>query len=595
MQGAATGGFRWIGGAVAAARFAVRLDRGRGLRAVYSTRVFRLFLIGFLLSVAAAAGPPELTSIARIGGAPGETFEAVVRGKNLAGAARLWSPSAGLTGEVVGVEAAEDKKGVDRLRVRLSLAADLELGAHDLRVITPHGLSNALRTLAHESPAFREQDEPHERAVDAQPIAAWPAAVHGRISEVGEVDFYSFRVEAGDELLFRTFSSPALDPGLEIYELTGSWFDPERPTRLAFADEPVEYPGEPVETVLRHRFERAGEYRLRVNGFWGHGGADHIYVVLIDRAPEKTPEWPPAAPTPLWTERDWRRPVRADRLDRLAARTIVEPPPAVARVDADAEIYALPAEPPEIAVPTLITGSIESPGDVDRFRFRVAEGDRLVFEIETPADSLPQFNPLLRIFDSDGVEALTNIWSRVNSNGNVSKQIYPKTEYVFPREGSFTLEIRDITVSYGGPRMEYAVLVRPWMPHLGEVTLSAERLNLVAGEAASLNVTIDQEEGYDGLAVVTLEGLPEGVVAVTGADVDPDSPPAFNEGKKERFTTKSQKTTFALLTADNAPVTAEPVTARVWVRPAVDGKLGGEILAGEVLVMVTSPPLTEAR
>jgi hypothetical protein len=38
-----------------------------------------------------------------------------------------------------------------------------------------------------------------------------------------------------------------------------------------------------------------------------------------------------------------------------------------------------------------------------------------------------------------------------------------------------------------------------------------------------------------------------------GAEVDPDSPPAFNEGKKERFTSKSQKATFVLLSDPQAP------------------------------------------
>ena len=43
-------------------------------------------------------------------------------------------------------------------------------------------------------------------------------------------------------------------------EVRRPWFDPERATRLAFADEPVEYPDEPTEAVLRYRFAKAGEY-----------------------------------------------------------------------------------------------------------------------------------------------------------------------------------------------------------------------------------------------------------------------------------------------------------------------------------------------
>ncbi|MCB1019911.1 MAG: hypothetical protein KDC27_08285 [Acidobacteria bacterium] len=551
-----------------------------------------LCALSICLSVAQAAEPvgaPELTSIAPLGGATGTSFEATIRGKNLDGAASLWSPAQGVTAEVISIESGTGAKDPDVLHVRLRFADGLSSGAHDLRVVTPGGLSNALRLLAHAAPAILEAGGSRDTPASAQRLESWPAVVHGLIAEIGEVDYYAFQVEAGDELLFRSFSSPALDAGLAIYQKTGSWFDPERATRLAVNDEPVEYPGEPTEAVLRYRFAEAGEYLLRVNGFWGYGGVDQIYAVLIDKAPAEDEPWPPPAPAPLWTERDWRRPLDADRMARLAARTVLTEAPADIQIlDADAEIYQLPAEPPTIEGPTLIRGAFEHPGDVDRVRFSAKEGDKLVFEITTPEKSLPEINPLLRVIDPDGNETLTNIWSRVNVNDNISKQIYPKTAYAFPRDGEFTLEIRDITATYGDRAMRYGVLVRPWVPHLGEAHVGPDRLNLVAGKADRVSVEIDQEEGYDGLAVFSIEGLPEGVEAVTGAEADPAKPPPFNEGKKERFVTESQKATFALLASPDAPLTREPVTARIYVRPAVQGALGEKILAKEILVMVVA-------
>jgi len=568
--------------------------------AVYSTQLFdeflmrslAVFLLATSVSMAAAdekPAPPQVTSVAPLGGTPGSSFEATVRGKNLKGTEALWSPSVGLTGEVLRLEPGAADKDPDQLRVRFRFAAELSAGAYDLRVITPRGLSNAVRLLVHQQPAVPEQAEPHESAREAQSLDAWPATVHGRIAEVGEVDFYAFYAKAGDEILFRTFSSKALDSGLAIYEPTGSWFDPDRPSRLAFADEPVEYPGQPTEAVLRRRFDKAGRYLVRVNGFWGYGGEEHVYALLIDLAPRNPVEWPPAPPAPLWEERGWKRRLEPDRMARLSARTILESPPAaITVIDAEAEPVRLPVEPPEIEGPTLITGVIERPGDIDRVRFSVEKGDELVFEVQTPEKSVPQLNPLLRVVDSDGIEVLTNIWSRVNVNDNISKQIYPKTQYVFRRSADLTLEIRDITVSAGGADMRYSVLVRPWIPHLGEAHVSVDRLNLVAGKTEKLSVVIDQEEGYEGLAVFSIEGLPAGVESVMGAEVDPVKPPPFNQGKKERFTTRSQKATFVFLTGVDAPLTPEPVTARIYVRPAVKDELGDKILAKEILVMVVS-------
>lgn len=550
---------------------------------------FSLVLIALPLAAVDKPAEPELDSIAPLGGAPGDTFEALVRGKSLGQATAVWSPTTGVSGEILSVEAGEKKKDRDLLRLRLKLSGDLDPGLHDLRVITPRGLSNALRLLVHQQPVATEQADSHDTAVEAQAIPGWPSAVQGQIDEVGQVDFYSFQVEAGQELLFRTYSSGALDPGLSVWELTGSWFDPNRPTRLAFVDEAVDYPGMPTEAMLRYRFEKAGEYLVRVNGFWGYGGDGHSYTLLIDPAPENDVDWPPTGPESLWEERTWTRSLDVDRMERLAARTVLnQSPPAITVIDADAEPTSVPVEPPTINGPTMVVGTIERPGDIDRVRFSVEEGDNLSFEIETPEKTVPILNPLLRIIDADGVEALTNIWSRVNVNGNTSKQIYPKTQYSFPREGDFTLEIRDITANYGDAGMRYKVLVRPWVPHLGEARVGPDRLNLVAGRAQELSITIDQEEGFEGLAIFSIEGLPAGVEAVMGAEVDPDTAPAFNEGKKERFVSKNQKATFVLISEENAPLTQTPVTARVFARPAVDGKVGQKILAKEVLLMVVA-------
>jgi hypothetical protein len=123
---------------------------------------------------------------------------------------------------------------------------------------------------------------------------------------------------------------------------------------------------------------------------------------------------------------------------------------------------------------------------------------------------------------------------------------------------------------------------------LGEGRLDSDYVNLVAGKAQELSVVVDQEEGYDGLAAFSLEGLPAGVDFVTGATVEPEPPPALNAGKKERFTTNSRKVTFVLMPATDAPLTPRPTDVEVYARPVVDGEVGARILMGKVLAMVVA-------
>jgi hypothetical protein len=568
---------------------------------------------------AATPAEPQLLSVYPIGGQAGTTYRATVRGRALAGAYAVWFGATGVEGEIAGFEADADRPGaaadkartgpktVQSVEIEFRLTAEAPVGGHSFRLITPHGLSNSLEFYVHDEAAVLEQSGVHELPPDATPIANLPAAIHGRIAESGEVDYYSFTARAGEELRFAAFSSEAMDPAIAIYEPTGSWFDPNRATRLAFHDEDVACPDLTTEPSLEYRFEKDGTYLVRVNGFWGYGGADHSYVLLLTSArAEDSEKEKKDSRDPDWEERTWTRKLDPERMKSLWHRAVPELAPqkesgdgqgkgAVATmgeipvVDADAEPTSLPVEPPLIPVPALVVGTIERPGDIDRVRFSVKEGDKLVLEVETPQKTIPLMNPYLRVIDQDGVEAFTNVYSRVNANGNISKQIQPKTAYAFPREGSFTLEIRDITANYGDREMSYRVLVRPQVPHLGRVRVAEDHINIFAGEAKKLTIVTEQEEGYDGFALLSVEGLPPGVQAAPATEVEPETPPPFSEGKKERFTTESEKATFVFLSSPDAEPTRTPVKATVYAQPVVNGKLGPRMAVKDILVMLLRP------
>lgn len=592
----------------------------------------RGFVCLLLFGLAARPGigadvPPEpsLLSVFPLGGRGGKVFRTTVRGRSLDGAHALWLSTKTIQARVVSISdepqqpvtkgKSKKQPAIQLLEVEIETPENVAPGKYAFRVVTPRGISNPLDLHIHSEPVLLEQAEAHELPRQAQPLPRHPLAVHGRIDEVGQVDYYSFSARRGEQMLFEALSSGPLDPAISLYEPTGSWFDEDRPTRLAFHDDDGEpYPGLSTEAALPYRFEKDGKYLVRVNGFWGYGGTDHAYVLRIVTAPPEHEPQPAAdaaadpADAPEWSERTWTRKLDADRMKILWSRAVADLAPTLedadgkpkqgaipaAReipiVDADAEPTTTPVVPPKIPLPALIVGSVEHPGDIDRVSFSIKEGDELVLEVETPEKTVPEMNPYLRVVDDSGVEAFTNVYSNVNANGNIGKEIQAKTAFSFSRDGEFTLEIRDITASYGDRAMKYRVLVRPRVPHLGEVHIAEDHLNLIAGQAKKLSVVTDQEEGYDGFVVLSIDGLPEGVRAVPGTEVEPDSPPPFSEGKKERFRTKSQKATFVLLPDPDAPATPMPVVARVYAQPVVDGKLGDRIFVKELLLMVARPP-----
>jgi hypothetical protein len=300
---------------------------------------------------------------------------------------------------------------------------------------------------------------------------------------------------------------------------------------------------------------------------------------------------PPPSDDSAWSERSWKRELKPDRLKPLWSRAI--PPktiPEIPVLKIDDDPHGASSEPVPVTLPVLIEGSLENPGDVDRVKFRVQDGDRIAVEVQTLQKTIPQFNPYLRIVSTDGDEAFTNVHSRVNTCGDtIIKQVEPKTTYSFPREGEFILEIRDITHLYGDKSFAYRVLVRPQVPHMGEVRVAADQVNLVAGGVSKLSIDTDQEEGFDGQIALTVEGLPEGVRAVAGTELVPEVPAPFNAGKIERFRTESQKATFLFLSDPATPATRAPVETRVVAQPTMGGKLGRPILVKKILLTVVQP------
>src|SRR6202043_321071 len=77
---------------------------------------------------------------------------------------------------------------------------------------------------------------PHQTVEQAQPIS-FPAVINGKLEKPGELDYYSFHPKQGQELSFQVLQAQNCEPRIALYRAGGSWFDPERPTRLLTQEE----------------------------------------------------------------------------------------------------------------------------------------------------------------------------------------------------------------------------------------------------------------------------------------------------------------------------------------------------------------------
>ncbi len=580
---------------------------------------------------------PKLLSVYPLGAQPGSSVEMEVRGYLIEGARAVWLEQGRLRARVRSVEplsagekAAEEGVGGEtpvllRARITMEIPSTAKAGAHSFRLVSHRGVSNALIFRVNSDPVQVETNDPHQTPTTAQ-LVKFPVVVNGRIAKDGEEDFYSFEVSEGQELRFEVFSKPpgkppntvGLDPELTLYELTGSWFDRERTTRLAYNDEPSSYHVTRL-PVVTYRFKRSGRYLVGVGSFLGGGSPHYSYQLRIASSRAATFSRQDQSSRdqrlPSWSERTFRRHIASDRLQLLRSRaagsSLAEAngkPRNGARsgrqehshpvtTGRDTQVLVTPVKeqesqekegrPLRISVPSLVEGSIDRPGDVDRYEFKVERGEQLAFEIETPQTGPPLFNPRLSILDAEGKEIFTNVYKRLGRAFTFYlKTVEPKTLYTFERGGEYVLLVSDLTRRFGDSGFRYRLLVRPQIPHVGAVRTEADCLNLVPGQAKKLTVTTDQEEGFSGDIALALEGLPEGVQFFPGTEVKAYQGPVPEDGEKQRFAPKSENVTIVLLARPDAPTTLLPWRLRLVARPILNGGPGPGLLVKEIPIMV---------
>ena len=206
-----------------------------------------------------------------------------------------------------------------------------------------------------------------------------------------------------------------------------------------------------------------------------------------------------------------------------------------------------------ISVPSIVEGRIGQPADIDNFRFQVEAGQKLAFEVETPAARPPHFNPRFGIVDAQDRELFSNVHRRISLyNNNAEPHVYfkkvePKVIYTFDAGGDFVLQVRDITSRYGNADYVYRILVRPQIAHVGGVELDeSDRINLIPGEARKLTISASHEEGFKGDVSFAITGLPPGVEAFPAVQVSDSQEPRDVAVSPEMVEPKIQKSAIIL-------------------------------------------------
>lgn len=600
-----------------------------------------LLILAFLSVQLEAADPParpKLISLYPLGGQAGETLEVELQGKFLDPLQVAWFYYDQVEAEVLKLERTEEAEkagagqeegsetkpyqGKYRALLKVRISPDAELGAHYFRAVTPGGISNPLRFRVTSERNVREVSTKHNELDTAQPIDGFPVVIQGSLPELGEVDYYALQATRDQVLCFQVdfFSSTAplglwtMRPKLSIHERGGSWFDPGRDHRLVIND-PMQH-----RPTLAYRFPRDGEFFLavaEVSGkvgmfenpgyqlkvFPGETSGGTSCAFTADRPAHDGPlQWTWAgeaaqALVPMVSERDFARKLEADWIERLQARGVPEETNEASGGGISFESFTeqepndQPAQALDVgAIPAALEGTIGGPGDIDSFKFKVADGTLVAFEIETPLRKPSYFVPWMKVMNADGeevVENLNKVWGR--SGNFVVKHLEAKTVYTFEKGGEYTLQVRDITSRKGGSDFRYRVLVRDQVPHVGAIRPQEDHVRITPGQASTLALSVDLEEGFQGDVLLSVENLPPGVKAFPvmarpkQSRSTEDLPPLRDQ---KRYKPATQRAMIALMADSGALPSRTPWLIDLTARPIQGGKMGEEFAIGTLPLLV---------
>lgn len=562
----------------------------------------RGWLIGAILSLwfgvsvrsGLAQSAPEITGLAPLAGQPGVTTLFTVTGRHLQGVRELRTSVAGLP--PWSRSTAVDADAGDRAAFECALPADVPPGLHAVRVAGVDGVSTQRLWLVDDLPTLAQAAD-NLSAEQAQTLML-PTAVEGTVGSL-QRRYFRFEAREGQRIALEVYArrlGSALDPLVVLSNVGGR--------QLATADDT---PGLGGDCQLVHHCATTGAYIVEVRDIRYRGGDEFPFHLRIGNFPCVQ------ATYPLAVQRGTTAEISCVGLDPNDVRpTTVELPADDARTavtlaapggegQGSGLVACLTTDRPEVveAEPNdssddaqrvtseqNLNGRLQSAGDVDRYRYTVAAGERIVWrgatrELGTPTDLR------LRLLNVEGRQI-----AAADDDG-VREGVL---DHKFESAGDYLLEVTDL-LQRGGAAFAYRIEVQPYVPGF-ELSLEGDSLNVPAGGTAMLPVSV-RRRGYDGEIELQVIGLPDGCVAAVSR-----IGPGQNLG---RVTVTSHAESAwdspaAVAVVGEAEIDGKRVisrgTSRDWLRgqwrqvAVVPPGLGGEVLvarAGTARLQLTGP------
>ena len=471
----------------------------------------------------ALAAPPTATTVFPAGTQRGTTVEVKVGGTFDTWPCRVW-----VSGN--GVSAVAGKvKGT----FNVTATPDAVPGVYFLRFHDDSGASG-LRPFLVGLLSELVEKEPNDAPDQAQAMSGTSLVMNGKLEKSGDVDCFAVTAKKGQTLVAdleanRSLKSP-MDSVVQILMpdggvLTQSNDEIGLDSRATFTA-----PSDGTYLVRVFAFPSTPDASIRFAG-----GDTFIYRLTITTGPFVDYAWPLAVPkaSPGTVALvGWNLPTTAKAtpvpaaVDGIAtiistgfgnATTVrVAPHPCVLASELSAKNAPTPA-------PVTVSGRLDGSATADAFLIAGKKGQPLTLQLESRELGFA-LTPVIRVFDTAGKQLL-----RAESpvlNQDVSTTFSP------PVDGNYRVEVFDLFRATG-PRYAYRLRVLPAEPDF-ELTMPADRIVVAPEQPTEVVVTVVRRNGFAKDVVLTVVGLPTGIVATVVPPKGKPDPKAMTL----RFTTE---------------------------------------------------------
>jgi hypothetical protein len=478
---------------------------------------------------------PMITHVTPVAVQRGKTTQVTVEGRmNFTGTYQALFEGTGITAEIVPQPPAKNtpkKPVITRVKLKITVAADAQLGIRELRLASNLGISSIGQLVIVDEPVVAENSANNTLA-QAQAIQL-PCVVTGRIEAIEDVDYFKFEAQEGQALSFELICARLQDkihdlqkhakPMLTLFDADGR--------ELAANDH--FYFADPMLSVT---VPKTGTYYIQIRESTYDGDPRWVYALLATNRPYASHVYPMAGTPGQVIEVE---PVGSAKLKKPKIKVQLPKQPGLHQIQLDIDgqktnpvtvlVSSLPqfqeqepndepAKATRISIPAGINGRIGKARDLDHFVFAAKKGKAISFELKAR-----RFGNILHSSLHGVIEIMDSKGTVLTANDATHSDTEAKLVFTPQTDGDYILRVRDLN-SKGGDTAVYHIEA-DWARPDFALRCDPDKAMIGPGSSTAWYVHVVRSNGFAGPVDVQIKGLPKGM------SVSPLSiPPSMTQG-----------------------------------------------------------------